>query len=729
MSSDTEKAMAFLDQLGLTTFKKNEQVVLAMEMNAIFSAKDLEGITAADLHEAGFPTIPAKKMLQAAQSAAQPPPAPAGAGSLAKAEAAQSKAEASLDKFGFGLDVADGVLSALSVVPIPGMGALCGKLRSAIGAARNVQDMAEDALELTESMLELGKYLVDLGKLANQMPDDIKGDLTDQLAKLSKVIGDMEEAIQKFGKKGFLKAMLQAGKSAKRLAKVDKKKQRIVDAIDRIVQRAQLSLQMEMKERQFKSEQAVWTKIEEKLKASGGDAGDDDDVSEAAGEILANPQEVRAVAKNAGLSEDVFKAEMGEMKEELRAMGQSIENMMGEYHNELSEQLGLMESNLTSQMDILKQQMADREKAAAERADKAEDSQQKMMMMLQQALLDKDTSKMGKKEVDAHDKLVEAQVASNKGDKTKAAQLNKAAGKLHKSAESEVSRGQELLEQEKYKPAIKAFKKATTLDPGMAIAWAFLGQALDDSRNEGSEKEAQQVVNAYREAVRLDPSNSVAWHNLAYVLHMDLDDCDEAEEAYQGAIKARPRYQKAHYHLALCLVELGREDEAADAYRAAIKINPRYTSALSNLSILLYQDGDAEGAVEHMRQALKVTPNDVELNANLCVFIKNGLKDYHAAAEQYLATIKVDPTSAKHHYNLALVYEDKLDQPVDAERHYLAALKIEPDHAECRYWFAKMLGEGLGRWDEAAKHMLQSSLDGEERADDDLAEYEANAST
>jgi hypothetical protein len=38
----------------------------------------------------------------------------------------------------------------------------------------------------------------------------------------------------------------------------------------RVWYRAQLSLQMEMKERQFKSEQAIWTKIEEKLKASGG---------------------------------------------------------------------------------------------------------------------------------------------------------------------------------------------------------------------------------------------------------------------------------------------------------------------------------------------------------------------------------------------------------------------------------------------------------------------------
>jgi N-methylhydantoinase B/oxoprolinase/acetone carboxylase alpha subunit len=90
---------------------------------------------------------------------------------------------------------------------------------------------------MTESMLELGKYLIDLGKLANQMPDDMKGDLQAQLAKLSKVIEDMEEAIHKFGKKGFLKAMLQAGKSAKRLAKIDTKKQRIVDSINRVVQR------------------------------------------------------------------------------------------------------------------------------------------------------------------------------------------------------------------------------------------------------------------------------------------------------------------------------------------------------------------------------------------------------------------------------------------------------------------------------------------------------------
>jgi hypothetical protein len=67
MPSDTEKAKAFLDQLGLTTFKKNEQVVLAMEMNVIFSATDLEGITAADMREASFPAIPSKKMLQAAQ--------------------------------------------------------------------------------------------------------------------------------------------------------------------------------------------------------------------------------------------------------------------------------------------------------------------------------------------------------------------------------------------------------------------------------------------------------------------------------------------------------------------------------------------------------------------------------------------------------------------------------------------------------------------------------------
>jgi hypothetical protein len=154
--AETEKAHDFLDQMGLGKFKTNEQVVLAMESNSIFAANDLAGLSVADLREAGFPAIPAKQILQAAGSmaagsmAAEPLPAalssaPA-AGSLAKAEAALSKAEDSLVKFGFGLDVADGVLSALSVVPIPGLSQLCDKLRSAIGAARGVQDLAEDAL-------------------------------------------------------------------------------------------------------------------------------------------------------------------------------------------------------------------------------------------------------------------------------------------------------------------------------------------------------------------------------------------------------------------------------------------------------------------------------------------------------------------------------------------------------------------------------------------------------
>jgi hypothetical protein len=50
-------------------------------------------------------------------------------------------------------------------------------------------------------------------------------------------------------------------------------------------------------------------------------------VREAADGILADPKELATVAKANGLSEDVFREEMGEMRADLEKVGKSIESM------------------------------------------------------------------------------------------------------------------------------------------------------------------------------------------------------------------------------------------------------------------------------------------------------------------------------------------------------------------------------------------------------------------
>jgi tetratricopeptide (TPR) repeat protein len=630
---------------------------------------------------------------------------------LDKAEKQNTKAEEILENYGFGLDVAEGVLSGLSCVPIPGLGAVCGKLKEVIGAARRVEDLAEDALEMTESVVELGKYMVDLSKQADRLSEEIKQELEAQLKKLSKVIENMSEALDKFGKKGFFKAMFRAGKSAKSFAKIDKKKERIMKAIQSILQKAQLGLQMDMKERQYALECAISTKLEEVLKKSGIERGeeDDDDVNEAAEEILKNPQDICEVAKSAKMSEDVFRAELGEMKQELQQMGMELEGMMTQYQHALTEQLkagfsdlSAQNTELQKQLAILKQQIEDKENAATQQRDemrnemrneaaKNQQNQQQMMEMLQKALLAKDTSAMGEKEMGAMTKLVEAQVLTNNGDDAAAKEKVEEATKLHRSAESELSRGQVLQREEKWSEAVVAYKHAVELDPDLAGAWFGIGYTLGQSI--GEKETAAEGVAAYHECVRIDPTHAWAHYNLGVLLMNHMQQYPEAEAAYRAAIAANPKHADAHYNLGLLLKNhMQQYPEAEAAYRAAIAADPKHASAHYGLGNLL----------------------------------KNHMQQYPEAEAAYRAAIAADPKYADANYNLAILLEFKLQKYPEAEAAYLATLAIKPTHA-CRYWLANMLGNKLGRWADAAVHMRLAAEGGDTNAKKNLAQCEEKA--
>ena len=87
-------------------------------------------------------------------------------------------------------------------------------------------------------------------------------------------------------------------------------------------------LVLDTQQRIYPAEAAVWSKIDERIAERGGDPMDEDDVREAADGILADPKELAALAKVGGLSEDVFREEMGEMRAGLEKMGRSIESMV-----------------------------------------------------------------------------------------------------------------------------------------------------------------------------------------------------------------------------------------------------------------------------------------------------------------------------------------------------------------------------------------------------------------
>jgi hypothetical protein len=278
---------------------------------------------------------------------------------LEGAELQQLKAEAAVDEGGALLDFAEMMVNSVSMLPIPGLGSVCAMLSGAVGAAQKVHELASDALEMTESMFEIGRYMIDLQRLAMRMKRGfflgVDGrELELHMGNLAELIGEMRGAIQAFGQRGFLTKMMGSAKVVRRLATIERRKEATLKAMDRILQTAQTELlldvqdrvPLETKEHTYALVEAVWSKVEERTKANGGDVDVEADVSEAAEEIMRSPADMKEVADRAGLSEESFKEEMAlvlaavkegfeEVKVEMKEIKDTVQEEAGQTREEI----------------------------------------------------------------------------------------------------------------------------------------------------------------------------------------------------------------------------------------------------------------------------------------------------------------------------------------------------------------------------------------------------------
>jgi methyl-accepting chemotaxis protein len=178
------------------------------------------------------------------------------------------------------------------------------------------------------------------------MEQEAQDRLAPELEKLSKLLVAIEEAMRAFGQTGWFNKKIQRAKAAKKFRNIDTKIERVIQTINRVVQTinrvldtVSRGLALDIQQRIYPAEEAGWSKIDERIAESGGEPMDEDDVREAADGILADPKELATVAKAGGLSEDVFREEMGEMRADLEKMGKSIESMVQGFGEALSGKL------------------------------------------------------------------------------------------------------------------------------------------------------------------------------------------------------------------------------------------------------------------------------------------------------------------------------------------------------------------------------------------------------
>jgi tetratricopeptide (TPR) repeat protein len=147
-------------------------------------------------------------------------------------------------------------------------------------------------------------------------------------------------------------------------------------------------------------------------------------------------------------------------------------------------------------------------------------------------------------------------------------------------AAASVKRGEEFVRrrtEEGIANAIQEFRRATSIDPNYARAWAGLADAYvaalhyDFLDPKLARAEAQRAANT---ALKLDRHIGKAVGALAYVQAVDLAKWRSAEPLFRQAIKLQPKEALTHAWYAAYLGRLGRFNEALAEARQAVQIEP-----------------------------------------------------------------------------------------------------------------------------------------------------------
>ena len=163
--------------------------------------------------------------------------------------------------------------------------------------------------------------------------------------------------------------------------------------------------------------------------------------------------------------------------------------------------------------------------------------------------------------------------------------------------------------------AAESFRRAVTLDPGYADAWAALGAVYRRLPMAGDVDPQSAFTEAKRAATRaleLAPEHAEALSVLGTVAFGYEWDYPRAEELMRGAVARQPSSAESHVHLAHLLSNLGRHDEALVEIRRARDLDPNLPIARSLEGQFLVMARRYEEALAHMDSMVASAPRFVQ---------------------------------------------------------------------------------------------------------------------
>ncbi|MBK9967374.1 MAG: tetratricopeptide repeat protein [Holophagales bacterium] len=173
-----------------------------------------------------------------------------------------------------------------------------------------------------------------------------------------------------------------------------------------------------------------------------------------------------------------------------------------------------------------------------------------------------------------------------------------------------------------------------------ALARAYLAKRTIT----GERSWAERAIEASGRAARLEPGLAPVEETRGRI-GLLLGRPDEAETAFQKALKAQPLSVEARLGLAMALNRLGRHEDAAREFRRAVEIQPGWWSTHSHLGVFQLTTGNLAAALDSFRTALGLSPDNTRVLDNLGVTLQQ-LGRHEEAIVEYRRSIEIRPTAS-----------------------------------------------------------------------------------
>jgi tetratricopeptide (TPR) repeat protein len=136
--------------------------------------------------------------------------------------------------------------------------------------------------------------------------------------------------------------------------------------------------------------------------------------------------------------------------------------------------------------------------------------------------------------------------------------------------------------------------------------------ALKQSLKDLSDKAAAEFQAAQKSAPEKDPNQALIWGNLGQAYDLAGRN-EEAAEAYQQAINAKPDVPGYYNNLGNVLARAGKIDEARAAYTKSAELDPtKAATAWRNFGISLYNANRGADAIEPLQKSAELDPNSAQ---------------------------------------------------------------------------------------------------------------------